>query len=69
MDLLWFSKDTTKALIGQGNYTKGNKDRDKLVTKKLRKMGWKVVRVWEHELKVPARVAAKLKKIINKNRK
>ena len=38
----------------------GNKDRDKLVTRELRKMGWKVIRVWEHELKNPSSVAAKL---------
>jgi DNA mismatch endonuclease (patch repair protein) len=41
---------------------KGNKDRDKFMTRELRKMGWKVIRVWEHELKKPERVAAKLKK-------
>ena len=38
----------------------GNKDRDKLVTRELRKMGWKIIRVWEHELKHPSKVAAKL---------
>jgi hypothetical protein len=27
---------------------------------KLRKMGWKVVRVWEHELKDPSQVVTKL---------
>ena len=37
-----------------------NKDRDKFVNGKLRKMGWKVVRVWEHELKTPSKVVAKL---------
>jgi DNA mismatch endonuclease, patch repair protein len=37
-----------------------NKDRDKYVSKKLRKMGWKVVRVWEHELKYPSRVVTKI---------
>jgi DNA mismatch endonuclease (patch repair protein) len=40
----------------------GNKDRDKLVNRELRKLGWRVVRVWEHELKVPEKVAAKLVK-------
>ena len=40
----------------------GNKDRDKFVTRELRKMGWVVVRVWEHELNQPAKVAAKIKK-------
>ncbi|MDO8754191.1 MAG: hypothetical protein Q7J80_09895, partial [Anaerolineales bacterium] len=38
----------------------GNKRRDKYVSRELRKMRWKVVRVWEHELKNPSKVAAKL---------
>jgi DNA mismatch endonuclease (patch repair protein) len=38
----------------------GNKDRDKLVSRQLRKLGWKVIRVWEHELKDPSRVTAKI---------
>ena len=28
-----------------------NKKRDRLVNKKLRRMGWKVVRFWEHKIK------------------
>lgn len=28
----------------------GNKGRDRLVTRALRKNGWGVVRIWEHEL-------------------
>jgi DNA mismatch endonuclease, patch repair protein len=43
----------------------GNKTRDKLVNRELRKMGWKVVRVWEHELKVPEKVARKVQKALN----
>jgi len=43
----------------------GNKTRDKLVNRELRKMGWKVVRVWEHELKVPKKVARKVQKALN----
>jgi DNA mismatch endonuclease (patch repair protein) len=27
-----------------------NKDRDRLVTRTLRKAGWRVLRIWEHEL-------------------
>ena len=42
----------------------GNKDRDQFVNRELRKLGWKVVRVWEHELKVPEKVAAKLVRAI-----
>ena len=41
-----------------------NKDRDKFVTRELRKLGWKVVRVWEHELKFPEKVAAKLRRVV-----
>jgi DNA mismatch endonuclease, patch repair protein len=37
-----------------------NKDRDKLVTRTLRKSGWKVIRIWEHELKDHRKVAKKL---------
>jgi DNA mismatch endonuclease, patch repair protein len=39
---------------------RGNKRRDKFVTRELKKMQWKVVRVWEHELKNPATVVRKL---------
>lgn len=41
-----------------------NKDRDKIVSRELRKMGWKVIRVWEHELKYPEKVASKLRRYI-----
>jgi len=40
----------------------GNKVRDKFVNRSLRKLGWRVVRVWEHELKYPEKVTAKVKK-------
>jgi DNA mismatch endonuclease (patch repair protein) len=46
----------------------GNKIRDKLVTRSLRKLGWRVVRVWEHELKDPEKVAAKLVRVIGSAR-
>jgi DNA mismatch endonuclease (patch repair protein) len=42
----------------------GNKERDKLVTKILRKMGWKVLRIWEHELGEPAKVARKVELLL-----
>jgi len=29
----------------------GNKARDRLVTRQLRRLGWTVVRIWEHELR------------------
>lgn len=36
-----------------------NKIRDRKVNGKLRQMGWKVVRIWEHELKKPSKVCLK----------
>jgi DNA mismatch endonuclease, patch repair protein len=39
----------------------GNKTRDKFVNRELRKMGWKVVRVWEHEFNTPEKIVAKLR--------
>ena len=33
-----------------------NKARDRLVTRTLRKNGWRVLRIWEHELRKPERV-------------
>lgn len=38
----------------------GNKTRDRLVNRTLRKLGWRVVRIWEHELKRPEKCIAKI---------
>lgn len=38
----------------------GNKDRDKYVSRILRRAGWKVVRVWEHELSNSDRVVKRI---------
>ena len=43
----------------------GNQTRDRLVTRTLRKDGWRVVRVWEHELRKPARVLARIRKALS----
>ena len=43
-----------------------NKDRDRFVNRELRKLGWKVVRVWEHEFRTPEKIAAKLLKALGK---
>ena len=43
----------------------GNQTRDRLVTRTLRKDGWRVVRVWEHDLKKPARVLARIRKALS----
>ncbi len=41
-----------------------NKARDRLVTRTLRRNGWRVLRIWEHELKKPALVIAKVRKAL-----
>ena len=43
---------------------KANKDRDKFVNKELRKLGWIVIRVWEHEMRSPENVAQKILKLM-----
>jgi G:T-mismatch repair DNA endonuclease (very short patch repair protein) len=48
------------------NKLEGNIKRDKNVSRELRKITWKVVRVREHELKYPEKVVAKLKKKFDK---
>ena len=42
-----------------------NRERDRRDTRNLRRAGWKVLRLWEHELKPKARTAllAKLRKV------
>jgi DNA mismatch endonuclease (patch repair protein) len=42
----------------------GNQNRDRLVTRTLRKNGWRVVRVWEHELRKPVRVLARIRQVL-----
>ena len=42
----------------------GNQTRDRLVTRTLRKGGWRVVRVWEHELRKPTNVLARIRKAL-----
>src|SRR5690349_5229967 len=44
------------------NKIQRNQERDAETNKLLRKAGWKVLRVWEHELREPAKVAKKLLK-------
>ncbi|OGN76362.1 MAG: hypothetical protein A2X25_09050 [Chloroflexi bacterium GWB2_49_20] len=43
----------------------GNKSRDDYVSEELIKMGWKVIRVWEHELSNPDLVVKRILDAIN----
>lgn len=43
-----------------------NRKRDRYVNRELRKLGWQVVRIWQHQLKKPARAVAKLERCLNK---
>lgn len=40
-----------------------NKERDRLVTQTLRKKGWRVIRVWEHDLPASGLLTSKLSRI------
>jgi len=42
-----------------------NKRRDRTVSKRLRELGWTVLRIWEHSLRFPVRVAIRVKKTLN----
>jgi len=42
-----------------------NVRRDRNMTAELRLRGWRVVRVWEHSLKDPARVAARMRRALS----
>ncbi len=48
------------------NKLSGNKDRDKLVARELQIKGWKVLRIWEHELKNPSKVAERILQAFDK---
>jgi DNA mismatch endonuclease, patch repair protein len=37
-----------------------NKARDRRVNRTLRKAGWRVIRIWEHDLRQPARCLARV---------
>ena len=41
-----------------------NKERDRRQTRELRKSGWRVLRLWEHELKEPERVIGKIRRAL-----
>jgi DNA mismatch endonuclease (patch repair protein) len=41
-----------------------NQQRDRTVSRTLRISGWRVIRIWEHELRKPASVARKLLKAL-----
>jgi DNA mismatch endonuclease (patch repair protein) len=45
-----------------------NKARDKFVTRTLKKSGWYVLRIWEHELKKPQSVIKRISMGLNKKR-
>lgn len=45
----------------------GNIARDKLVSRALRKQGWKVIRIWEHDLgKNPGRCMGRIERALGR---
>jgi DNA mismatch endonuclease (patch repair protein) len=45
---------------------KRNKQRDLRVARQLRSAGWTVLRIWEHRLTAPQKVAAKIQSVLKK---
>lgn len=45
---------------------KSNQDRDIRVNEELRRRGWTVIRIWEHELKDKEKVAKQIVEVLNK---
>lgn len=41
-----------------------NKERDRYVTRRLRREGWKVIRIWEHDLQRPAAAVARIRRAL-----
>lgn len=41
-----------------------NKARDRLVMRELRSLGWKPIRVWQHEFRRPDRLARRLDRVL-----
>jgi DNA mismatch endonuclease (patch repair protein) len=48
------------------NKIKRNKTRDRRQSSELKKSGWRVVRIWEHELKTPTSVVRKITRALKK---
>jgi DNA mismatch endonuclease, patch repair protein len=44
-----------------------NRNRDALVGRELRSLGWRVLRIWQHELREPVGVARKLGRLLAAN--
>jgi len=44
-----------------------NRQRDAEIRKRLRSLGWQVYRIWEHSLKRPQRIAARLQAMLGKD--
>jgi len=67
------SSTVAKAMADKGRTGKefwakkmaGNIARDRFVNRQLRKAGWRVVRIWEHELRNPVRVVALISKALH----
>jgi DNA mismatch endonuclease (patch repair protein) len=47
------------------NKLSSNRQRDRLVTRRLRSSGWMVLRIWEHELKNPSAVHKRLQRYLD----
>jgi DNA mismatch endonuclease (patch repair protein) len=44
----------------------GNRKRDQAVTRELHAAGWRVIRIWQHQLVTPGRVASRVKRALKR---
>lgn len=42
-----------------------NKERDRVVRRHLKNMGWRVLRIWQHELREPSKVARRVRRSLD----
>ena len=53
-------QNASTAPLAARNKIAANRKRDRYVNRKLRSLGWQVVRIWQHQLDKPARVAGRV---------
>jgi DNA mismatch endonuclease (patch repair protein) len=56
-----YRRPTSNCHYWDGKFLR-NKQRDRLVVRALRKLGWKVLRIWQHELERSERVAQRVQR-------
>lgn len=43
-----------------------NRERDRQADRRLRRAGWRVARIWQHELRTPSKVVQRIKRLLDR---